>query len=259
MLLFLQVCCCLNGNIPQERSSSTSLPKEPSAPGRARLFGDLLETCSATFFSELMPRQKTNCNCKKASVAWGFSCQCCIYGFTIKQPLGKRRSVWDFLFLQARVGPHSVLSTSAKRKRKTCAEETNVSAASLWCSSLGLLAAGQGAQCCLYGGSECRRAQKSAWRRCQSWCDSGFSDEENGDQAVLDGAPRCSTNSTTQGIVPYGSSAWAGVRGGRAQPTKIKELLDRKVVNNLLIQNPKLRYGNRPNSRTVPVSIWMWR
>jgi len=45
MLLFLQVCCCLNGNIPQERNSSTSLPKEPSAPGRARLFGDLLETC----------------------------------------------------------------------------------------------------------------------------------------------------------------------------------------------------------------------
>lgn len=38
-----------------------------------------------------MPRQKTNCNCKKASVAWGFSCQCCIYGFTIKQPLGKKR------------------------------------------------------------------------------------------------------------------------------------------------------------------------
>lgn len=43
-----------------------------------------------------MPRQKTNCNCKKASVAWGFSCQCCIYGFTIKQPLGKKKKCLRF-------------------------------------------------------------------------------------------------------------------------------------------------------------------
>lgn len=48
-----------------------------------------------------MPRQKTNCNCKRASVAWGFSCQCCIYGFTIKQPLGKKKCL-GFSIFQAR-------------------------------------------------------------------------------------------------------------------------------------------------------------
>lgn len=46
MLLFLQVCCCLNGNIPQERGIvPLSFQTSWALQARAQLFGDTLETC----------------------------------------------------------------------------------------------------------------------------------------------------------------------------------------------------------------------
>lgn len=103
-------CCCFylsvlvwKWDIPREKRNVPpgSLNRQKPQP---RIQNPSTPWILATLFpSWLIPRQKDILLMVRGSVASMISCQCCIYGFTIKQPLGRWQCV--ALFLGFGVGP----------------------------------------------------------------------------------------------------------------------------------------------------------
>lgn len=147
-----------------------------------------------------MPRQKTNCNCKKASVAWGFSCQCCIYGFTIKQPLGKKKKevsgifcffkhVWDLI--------PCWVPLCEKGKENLHWRDRHLSSGLFGALLLGSFLLDRANSGCMEGqNTKGRRSLCVEAMSVLMWFKVSHRDEENGDQAVVDGARRPSSEQT---------------------------------------------------------------